>query len=61
MLSIDETVKNPLTEKPQGRTAAEQSAGRQMVSQGMGGGGLGALTQGAAKGALRSFKGRGGA
>lgn len=61
VLSIDETVKNPLTEKPQGPTAAEQSAGRQMVSQGMGGGGLGALTQGAAKGALRSFKGRGGA
>lgn len=61
VLSIDETVKNPLTEKPQGPSAAEQKAGRQMVSQGMGGGGLGALTQGAAKGALRSFKGRGGA
>jgi T-complex protein 1 subunit eta len=61
VLSIDETVKNPLTEKPQGPSQQEQQAGRQMVSQGMGGGGLGALTQGAAKGALRSFKGRGGA
>lgn len=61
VLSIDETVKNPLSEKPQGPSAAEQRAGRQMVSQGMGGGGLQALTQGAAKGAMRSFKGRGGA
>ena len=61
VLSIDETVKNPLTEKPQGPSAQEQRAGRQMVSQGMGGGGLASLTQGAAKGALRSFKGRGGA
>ena len=40
VLSIDETVKNPLSEKPQGPSAAEQRAGRQMVSQGMGGGGL---------------------
>ena len=42
VLSIDETVKNPLSEKPQGPSAQEQQAGRQMVSQGMGGGGLGA-------------------
>lgn len=61
ILSIDETVKNPQSEKPQGPSQQEQRAGRQMVSQGMGGGGLGSLAQGQAKGALRSFKGRGGA
>jgi len=60
ILSIDETVVNPASEKPQTQQGTQQ-AGRQMVSQGMGGAGLGGLAQGAAKGALRSFKGRGGA
>eukprot|EP00605_Chrysophyceae_sp_TOSAG23-4_P001811 GSChrysophyteH1.ASY1.ANO1.2001.1 assembled CDS len=61
ILSIDETVKNPQSEKPQGPSQGMQQAGRQMVSQGMGGSGLAGMAQGAAKGALRSFKGRGGA
>ena len=61
ILSIDETVKNPQSDKPQAPGRGEQAAGRQMVSQGMGGAGLAGMAQGAAKGALRSFKGRGGA
>jgi T-complex protein 1 subunit eta len=68
ILSIDETVKNPVSEKPgapsQGvglGAGGGGGQGRQMVSQAMGGQGLGGMAQGAAKGALRSFKGRGGA
>lgn len=60
ILSVDETVKNAVSEKPQSQQGT-QKAGREMVSQGMGGSGLAGMAQGAAKGALRSFKGRGGA
>jgi len=68
ILSIDETVRNPQSEKPgapsQGvglGAGGGGGRGRQMVSEAMGGQGLGGLAQGKARGALRSFKGRGGA
>ncbi len=67
ILSIDETVKNAQSEKPgapsQGVGLGPGGGGksRQMVSEAMGGKGLGGMAQGAARGALRSFKGRGGA
>lgn len=64
ILSVDETVKNAQSEKPgapsQGVGLGPGGGNKQMVSQAMGGAGLGGMAQGAAKGALRSFKGRGG-
>jgi len=66
ILSIDETVKNAQSEKPGapsqgvGLGPGGGGQGRQMVSEAMGGQGLGGMAQGAARGALRSFKGRGG-
>jgi T-complex protein 1 subunit eta len=68
ILSIDETVRNPQSEKPGAPSqgvglgpGGGGGRGRQMVSEAMGGQGLGGMAQGAARGALRSFKGRGGA
>lgn len=71
ILSIDETVRNPQSEKP---GASSQGVGlgpgggggggrtNQMVSEAMGGGGMaGMAARGKGRGALRSFKGKGGA
>jgi len=68
ILSIDETVRNPQSEKPgapsQGvglGAGGGGGVGRQMVSEAMGGGGMaGMMGRGKGRGALRSFKGRGG-
>ena len=61
ILSIDETVRNPQSERPnQGAPSAGQN--RQMVSEAMGGGGMaGMMGRGVRKGAVRQFKGKGGA
>lgn len=68
ILSIDETVRNPQSEKPGapsqgvGLGAGGGGRGGQMVSEAMGGGGMaGMVGRGKAKGAVRAFKGRGGA
>ena len=68
ILSIDETVRNPQSEKPGapsqgvGLGSGPGGPGRKMVSEAMGGGGMqGMVGRGKGKGALRSFKGRGGA
>lgn len=68
ILSIDETVRNPQSEKA---GAASQGVGlgaggnggpgRKMVSEAMGGGGMAGMVRGKGKGAVRQFKGRGGA
>lgn len=69
ILSIDETVKNPQSEKPGapsqgvglGAAAPGGGRGKKMVSEAMGGQGWAGLTQGKARGALKMMKGRGGA
>lgn len=70
ILSIDETVRNPQSEKPGapsqgvGLGAGGAGGGRTgaMVSEAMGGKGMaGMMGRGAGKGAVKSFKGRGGA
>jgi len=68
ILSIDETVRNPQSEKAgapsQGVGLGAGGGGRtgQMVSEAMGGGGMaGMAARGKGRGALRSFKGKGGA
>eukprot|EP00607_Mallomonas_marina_P001958 CAMPEP_0182428974 /NCGR_PEP_ID=MMETSP1167-20130531/25191_1 /TAXON_ID=2988 /ORGANISM="Mallomonas Sp, Strain CCMP3275" /LENGTH=584 /DNA_ID=CAMNT_0024612243 /DNA_START=157 /DNA_END=1911 /DNA_ORIENTATION=+ len=68
ILSIDETVRNPQSEKP---GAASQGVGlgrggggagtRKMVSEAMGGGGMQGMVQGKGRKALHAMKGRGGA
>ena len=60
ILSIDETVRNPQSEKPQAQGTQKQQ--KQMVSEALGGGGMqGMMGKNVRKGAVRSFKGRGGA
>ncbi len=70
ILSIDETVKNPQSEKPGAPSqgvglgpggAGGGGRGRKMVSEAMGGQGWAGMTQGKARGALKMMKGRGGA
>lgn len=70
ILSIDETVRNPQSEKPgapsQGVGLGPGGAGggqtRQMVSEAMGGGGMaGMVSRGQGRRGLNKFKGRGGA
>lgn len=70
ILSIDETVRNPQSEKAgapsQGVGLGPGGSGggrtNQMVSEAMGGGGMaGMAARGKGRGALRSFKGKGGA
>lgn len=69
ILSIDETVRNPQSEKP---GAASQGVGlgaggggqqgRQMVSEAMGGGGMAGMARGKfGRKGVTQFKGRGGA
>jgi T-complex protein 1 subunit eta len=68
ILSIDETVRNPQSEKP---GAASQGVGlgsgpgagrgRQMVSEAMGGGGMAGMARGKMRRGVNSFKGKGGA
>jgi len=60
ILSIDETVRNPQSEKPQAQGTKKQQ--QQMVSEAMGGGGMqNMMGKNVRKGAIKSFKGRGGA
>jgi len=71
ILSIDETVRNPQSEKPGGSSqgvglgaGGGPGGGRtgKMVSEAMGGGGMaGMASRGAGRGAVRAFKGKGGA
>jgi T-complex protein 1 subunit eta len=66
ILSIDETVRNPQSEQPGAPSqgvglGGGPGPGRQMVSEAMGGGGMAGMMGGAGRGALKSFKGRGGA
>ena len=61
ILGIDETVRNPQSEKPN-QGMPSQGQNRQMVSEAMGGGGMaGMMGRGVRKGAVRQFKGKGGA
>lgn len=61
ILSIDETVRNPQSEKA-GQGMPTQGQNRKMVSEAMGGGGMaGMMGSGVRKGAVRKFKGKGGA
>lgn len=60
ILSIDETVRNPQSDKPQAQGTQKQQ--KQMVSEAMGGGGMqNMMGKNVRKGAIKSFKGRGGA
>jgi T-complex protein 1 subunit eta len=71
ILSIDETVRNPQSEKPGaasqgvGLGAGGGGAGRKMVSEAMGGGGMAGMMGGGGRGGRRrgvhAFKGKGGA
>lgn len=66
ILSIDETVRNPQSEKPGapsqgvGLGAGGGGGTRQMVSEAMGGGGMAGMVKGKGRRAVNSFKGRGG-
>jgi len=61
ILGIDETVRNPQSEKA-AQGMPTQGQNRQMVSEAMGGGGMaGMMGKGVRKGAVRQFKGKGGA
>jgi len=68
ILSIDETVRNPQSEKPgapsQGvglGAGGNPQAGRRMVSEAMGGQGMAGMMGGKGRRGIQSFKGRGGA
>jgi len=70
ILSIDETVRNPQSEKPGAASqgvglgaggAAGAARGRKMVSEAMGGKGMAGIMGSGAKRGVHQFKGRGGA
>eukprot|EP01041_Mallomonas_annulata_P001769 gene1769-3429_t len=66
ILSIDETVRNPQSEKAGGASQGAKlgtgpGPGRQMVSEALGGQGMQGLVQGKGRKAVTQFKGRGGA